>query len=79
MVYDHFYHKIIQPMAIVRIVDILDKEIYKGIACYITDFKWNRIKNKQIITAFEDFTSNEMYIKIDMDYFADLTTPPKKM
>lgn len=69
MVYEHFYHKIIQPMTNVNIVDRYNQQIYKGLACSILDFAWNRIKDKPLLMASENFDTDEMVVMVDADYF----------
>ena len=78
MTYDYFYHKIIQPLAIVNIVDRYNDSIYKGYACYITDFAWKEVQTKQLIMASVDLDTKEMIVMLDMDFFKDRKKPVRK-
>ena len=68
MNYDQFYHKVIQPTTTVHIVNRLNQEIFKGMACYILDSIWNSIKLKQLLMASINLDTNEMVIMLDTDY-----------
>ena len=69
MIYDVFYHDLIQPMAIIQIFDRYNQEVYRGKACFITDNAWKRIKDCKLTFAGVDLDSKKIIVMVDIDFY----------